>query len=207
MSFRCLWTLSLLALASCAFTNVTLRPPVLPPEMKVSGGNRRTVQVVVPFLNERPTHRCGIQKNGLNMATATVHCSSEPAWWLAELLARELRTAGFDVATSTPSSPNAVRLEGHLLQFFLEPVVGAFTFSPEADIHVRLVASSLSGLLAERDFYVKSIETSVFGSESNFQLASDGAAREIVANMVSAVLDLMDRYRDLGTVQATIPST
>jgi hypothetical protein len=62
-----------------------------------------------------------------------------------------------------------LRLEGKLLQFFVEPKVGFVTFTPEADIHVRLVASSPSGLLAERDFYVKGEETSLIGTENNFQ--------------------------------------
>lgn len=205
MPSRCFWALPLMALTSCAFANITVTPPMAAVATNVSGGNHRTVHVVVPLADNRPIHnRCGMQKNGYNMDTANVNCSAEPAQWLADLMIRELKSAGFNVVTSAPSSPNAVKVEGQLLQFFVEPKLDFFTFTPEADIHVRLVASSQSGLLAERDFYVKGIETSFVGFEYNFQAASDKAVNTLIKNLVAAVVDLMDRYPDLGAEHASI---
>lgn len=200
--------LPLFALASCAFTTVTVTPPKAPQSTSLTGGKQRAVQLVVPLADARPQpSRCGMQKNGYNMETANVVCSVAPAAWLAESLATELRTAGFTVVASAPTGATALRLEGKLQQFFVEPKLGFLTFSPEADIHIRLVASSPSGLLAERDFYVKGEETSLVGAESNFQSASDAAARQILNDMVRAVIELMDRYPELGTLQVTTPAS
>lgn len=205
---RWLLVAPLLVVGGCAFTNLTVTPPPQPVGANLSGGKQRTVVLVAPFNDDRPVkNRCGMQKNGYNADTASVFCSAEPAQWLADLLASELRAAGFNVVAAPPSSARAVRIEGRLLQFFVEPKVGVFTFTPEADVHVQLVATSASGLLAERDFYVKGTETSMVGTESNFQAASNSAVRVIVKDMVAAVLALVDRYPDLAVQVAAIPAS
>jgi hypothetical protein len=203
-----LLAVSLLSLGGCAFTNLTITPPQEPIGSNLTGGKQRSILVVTPFTDGRPVqNRCGMQKNGYNMDTANVYCSAEPAQWLAELLASELRASGFNVLSASETSPDAVRLEGRLLQFFVEPKVGVFTFTPEADIHIQLVASSASGMLAERNFYVKGIETSLVGTESNFQAASTAAVRSIVKDMVAAILALMDRYPAVGVRVAAVPAS
>lgn len=200
---RWLIAVPLLPLVGCAFHDLRVTPPQEPIGANLSGGSQRIVQVIVPFADDRPArHRCGMVKNGYNMDTANVYCSADPARWLADLLVAELQATGFRVISASQTSAGAVQLEGRLLQFFVEPKVGAFTFSPEADIHVRLAATSSSGLLAERDFYVKGIETSLVGVESNFQAATTSAVRSIVKDMVEAVLILMDRYPELGMERA-----
>ncbi len=205
---RLLLAVPLLSLVGCAFHDLRVTPPEGPIGSNLSGGNQRSVQVIVPFADDRPVRsRCGMQKNGYNADTANVYCSAEPAQWLADLLATELQATGFKVISASQASAGAVRLEGSLLQFFVEPKVGAFTFSPEADIHVRLVARSPSGLLAERDFYVKGTETSLVGVESNFQAATTSAARSIIKDMVGAVLALMNRYPELGMDRAAVPAS
>lgn len=189
--------LLLLLTTGCAFATVTVTPPTESVATGLSGGAHRTVQLEIPFADQRPTpNRCGMQKNSYNFETAEARCSAEPRQWLAELLAGELSAAGFDVV-STPA-PGALRLKATLLQFYVEPVVGAFTFTPEADIHVRLVASSDSGLLAERSFYVKGEEISLVGREQNFQLAVNDSVRSALREMVAAVIALADRYPALG---------
>jgi len=164
------------------------------------------VVVVVPFADERLARdRCGMKKNGYNMDTANVYCAQEPARFLADLLAKELAASGFRIVPAAEGG--AVRIEGRLMQFFVEPKVGAFTFTPEADVHVRLIASAATGLLAERDFYVKGIEESFVGTESNFQLASDTAVRSVVKEMVAAIISLLDRYPDAQLRISAIPTT
>ncbi len=205
---RWLLVVPLLLVGGCAFTNLTVTPPQQLIGANLSGGKQRAVVVVAPFSDDRPfKNRCGMQKNGYNMDTASVFCSAEPAQWLADLLGSEFSAAGFNVVAAPPTSARAVRLEGRLLQFFVEPKVGVFTFTPEADIHVQLVASSASGMLAQRDFYVKGTETSMIGTESNFQAASNSAVRAIVKDMVAAVLALVDRYPDLAVQVAAIPAS
>jgi len=192
-------TVLLVMQAACALTDMTVVPPEKGVATNLGGGRGRAVQLILPLSDERPDRsRCGMKKNSYNMHTADVHCSAEPSRWLGDLLAGELRAAGFTVVSTTESRPDAVRFEGRLLQYYLEPDVGFFTFTPEADVHVRLVATTPSGLNAERDFYVKGVETSLGGFESNFQAASDKAVRQIVKDMVTAVLQLMDRYPALG---------
>lgn len=194
--------------SGCAFVDVTVRPPERAVGSGVSGGRGRIVQVVIPFAEGRPEqNRCGMMKNGLNMDTANVLCSAPPTEWLAALLAAELQAAGFKVIPAAQASPGAVRIEGTLLQFFVEAKIGLVTYSPEADVHVRLVATSASGLLAERDFYVKETETSAMGTEANFQAASTSAAQSVVKSMVEAVVGLMNRYPELGVEGATSSSS
>jgi uncharacterized lipoprotein YajG len=196
----------LLGATGCALTNTTVTPPTTSVSTGLSGGERRTVQLASPFADERPTrNRCGMKKNAYNMETADVLCSAEPAQWLAERFAAELEAAGFTLTTS-PSSPVAVRIEGHLRQFFVEPEVGWVTFNPEADIHVHLVATSESGLVAERDFYVKGVKTALAATDSSYQAAANEAVRLILKDMVSAVLALMNRFPRLGAAEK-VPGT
>jgi len=182
----------------CAFSNVTVTPPRGDISSRIKGGQGREVVLQVPFSDDRPIrNRCGMEKNGFNMDTANAYCAKEPSVYLAELLANELKEAGFAV-TLTPQGPDPLKLEGKLFQFFVEPKVGFFTFTPEADIHIRLIAASSSGLAAERDFYVKAEETSMFGTEGNFQLATEGATRRIIKEMVAAIVALCDRFPGVG---------
>jgi hypothetical protein len=144
-----------------------------------------------------------MQKNGFGMETADVVCSVPPPVWLAQTLTHALTTAGFRVNTNPAMQrPSSLRIDGTVLQFFVEPDLGFFTFTPEADLSVKLVASSQSGLYAERTFYFKGIETSMVGTESNFQKASDTATTQAVTVMVKAIAALLDRYPQLGTPAA-----
>jgi uncharacterized lipoprotein YajG len=196
----------LLATSGCALTNMTITPPPAPLGAGLAGGNQRKVAVVAPFADDRLARdRCGMKKNGYNMDTANVYCSEEPARFLANLLASELAASGFQVVP--PTAAAAVRIEGRLVQFFVEPKVGFLTFTPEADVAVRLVAISPTGLLAERDFYVKGIEESLVGTEDNFQRASNTAVRTVVKDMVAAIISLLDRYPDAQLRISAIPTT
>jgi uncharacterized lipoprotein YajG len=182
---------------------VHVTPPRVPVDSGLTGGNGRQVQVITPLVDMRAQkHRCGMQKNGYNFDTADVVCTADPSVWLQDLLAKELQAAGFDVVGEARAAPGAVRIEGQLIQFFCEPKVTPVTFSPEADVSVRLIVSSASGLRAERDFYVKGVETSLVGAESNFQAASNPAVRQIVKDMVSATIALLNRYPNAGVAPA-----
>jgi hypothetical protein len=204
MTRASLFVLAVLSLpfaSGCAFIPVDVAPPA-PDELNAqsAAGRRRSVIVEIPFDDRRDDpHRCGTQKNGYDMETADVRCSVPPGSWVADALATGLQRAGFHVLTThAPSGMRTVRVHGEVTQFFVEPKLGFFTFTPEADIGVRLVVSTPSGLLAERRFYFKGIEESLIGTESNFQAASRTATREATENMVRAVVTLLDRYPDLG---------
>jgi Uncharacterized lipoprotein len=195
---RFVFYLAVLPLVGCAFANVTVTPPRSPINSGVGGGRGREIVIQVPFADDRPQRsRCGMQKNGYNMDTANVNCSAEPYLFVAELLEKELKEAGFSVSYKAQTR-DPLRVEGKLLQFFVEPKVGFLTFTPEADIHVRLSATSGSGLVAERDFYVKAEEESLVGTEGNFQLAAEAATKRAIKDMVSAIVSLCDRFPELG---------
>ncbi len=185
----------------CAITTMTLETsPLARVTVATSVGQGREISLVVPFADRRATpHRCGMKKNGYNIDTADILCAEPPNQWLAALLADELRKAGFRVTTDpSQAGPGALRLEGTLTQFFLEPDVGFVTFSPEADIELRLVASAPSGLVAERRFYCKGRETALSGLEENFRLAADSAVRDMLTRVVAAVTELMQQHPELG---------
>ena len=188
-----------LSFSGCAFTNYTLH---LPEGIGAGlhGGEGRKIYVNIPFADMRPDQsRCGMQKNGYNMDTASGTCSQEPAAWLAKILARELRAAGFEIlAQSEGSIVDAVHVEGQLLQVFVEPVIGFWTIEAEADVHVKLVLQSDSGFKAERNFYIKASHTSLLATPELMQGAMSEAVTQTVVQMVAAIVSIMDRYPQLG---------
>lgn len=199
-----LYLLPFLLLSACAFTEMKVSPGNASINTGISGGDQREVAVVVPFSDDRQIkNRCGMKKNGYNMDTANALCSEPPAAKLAELLATELKKAGFKVSThGDPQSPTGVKLEGTLLKFFVEPVIGFAMGSLETDIHVHLVATTQNGLRAERSFFVKGTQSALAGTESNFQASVDDATAQIVKQMVAAIASLLNRYPKLGSLPA-----
>lgn len=199
--------LALSLLSGCAFTNMTIDPPASAVSTELSGGDRRELVVNIPLADERQVHaRCGMKKNSYNMDTASVLCSSEPPIWLAQLLAEELKAAGFTVKTDgITDKPNGVKIEGLLLKFFVEPVIGFTTIALETDIHIKLIATSTNGLNAERSFFFKGTNSALTGMESNFQPSVDDATRKVIKDMVAAILTLMNRYPELGTNSSINP--
>lgn len=190
-----------LATQGCAFSDLK----VFPPQDEILGqnpslGRGREVILVTPFADQRPfPARCGMKKNNIDMDTADVLCSVPPPRWLSGALAHALTTAGFRVKTNPASQTTAsVRIDGTVLQFFLEAYHGFFLVTPEADISVRLVVSSQSGLYAERTFYVKGAKPSVVCKADDYQEAADNGTKDAVTAMVKAIATLLDRYPQLG---------
>lgn len=135
-----------------------------------------------------------MQKNGYNMDTADAVCDEQPARWIAELLARELAEAGFRVVRSSEDAA-AVKVEGRLVQLFVEPVIGVWTGSLEADIGVHLRVTSLNGLDARRRFFAKGIRGGqLFSVEGAYQMALERATDDIAQQMVASVVELLDQY-------------
>lgn len=192
--------LTLLA-SACAFTNIPLTLPTRGLDPTIAGGDGRQVVVVQPFADQREIHdRCGMQKNGYNMDTADAVCESPPDAWIANLLAEELRASGFTVLDPDAAHrPSALRIEGSLLMIFVEPVIGAWTGSLEADLSVRLRATTETGLDAQRTFFVKGWKSGQLASTMQpFHTAIDRATQAMLDEMVRAIIELMDRYPQLG---------
>ena len=143
--------------SACAFTDVPLTLPTRGLDPTIPGGRGRQVIVVVPFSDARQIRqRCGMQKNGYNMDTADAICQSDPNAWFAQLLADELRASGFSVLDDEAEHrPTALRIEGSLIKIFVEPVIGFWSGSLEADLSVKLRVTTQTGLEAERTFFVK----------------------------------------------------
>jgi len=193
------------ATTACAFTDIPLTLPTKGLPETVPGGRGRQVVVVVPFADDRSIQRCGMQKNGYNMDTADAVCQSEPEAWIAQQLADELRASGFTVlAEGSPHRPGALEVEGSLIKVFVEPVLGAWTASLEADLSVELHASTETGLRASRTFFVKGWKGGVAASTMQpFHTALARAAHGIVEEMVRSIIELMDDYPELGAREGT----
>ena len=190
----------LLSGVGCAFHDVPLDMPISGLATPLKGGNGRQVVVTAPFGDQRAQpNRCGMQKNGYNMDTANVICRKEPTQWIAQLLADELRATGFTVVEpSAPHRPGALLVGGTLLQLFVEPLAGSFSVSCEADLQIRLVATSETGLHAERTFMAKGVWKGFAGIDTPFQDSFKKASDEVLSELVQAILDLMNRYPQLG---------
>lgn len=186
-------------LTGCAFNDVVVNPPS-GISANLSGGERRVIVVYIPFADDRQNrNRCGMQKNGYNMDTASAICSSDPAIWLANLLKEELKTAGFTVKTDEANNKtSALKIRGSLLKLFVEPVIGFTTVTLETDIHIKLLATSDNGLIAERSFFVKGSQSGLAATASNFQASVDNAVKKVIKDIVSDILTLMNRYPELG---------
>jgi hypothetical protein len=188
--------------SGCFFTNMTLQPPVHKQVTTANGpvAQGRELLLLVPFTDRRPNmDRCGIKKNGYNMVTARIDCSAPPSEVLARLMAEELSAAGFKVVTDPAIATSAaLRIEGELSQFFVEADMSPFTFIPEADIELRLLASSQSGLKAQRRFYEKAREVSVSGLDFNYQIVSVKVIKQMINRAVAAILELVGQYPQLG---------
>jgi hypothetical protein len=179
---------------------MTLAAPRFAPEAVADAGHGRTIVLIAPFVDRRPqVMRCGMKKNAYGWDTADVYCGTPPDLLIAQLLEQELQAWGFRVLVNPPeealaAEPPVLIIRGELVQYFVEPVVEVFTVSPEADIEVRLTATSPAGLVAVRNFYVKGTETSFSGADYNIQYAHDTALREVVLSLGKSIVSLANRY-------------
>jgi hypothetical protein len=195
--------------AGCVYQDSVVDPspwPQVTSRLRVA--NRPAVILAPAFADERPQpQRCGLRKN--DAERATVRCSAPPTTWLAELLAHDLRAAGFEVLDRETPGRAAVRVAGTLTQFFIEPNIDfAFGDAPsemiydeEADIGVRLRASG-PGFTAERRIYVKAVgardDYRVSRTEQN---AVDGSVHESLRRMVLAIVELVNLAPGLGATE------
>jgi len=199
--------LALGALSSaCAFTDIPLTLPTQGLEHTIQGGRDRQVVVVIPFSDAREIrNRCGMQKNGYNMDTADAVCQSDPNTWIARLLADELRASGFSVRTGDDDNrKSALHIDGALLKLFVEPVMGFWSGSLEADLSVKLRATTQTGLDAERTFFLKGWRGGQMASTKNpFHTALDRATQALLEEMVRSITELMDAYPELGSLEGS----
>src|SRR5574341_521153 len=198
-SYLLLWML-VVALAGCALADVRLKPRESGLKAPIPGGNERQVVVAVPFSDARQIKdRCGVQKGGYGNETANAFCVGDPAQWIATFLASELKASGFTVLPAEGRArDSALRIEGVLLKVFAEPVVGFWATTVETDLNVKLVATSRTGLHAERMFFVKGEVTSVIWTQGIFNDSLENGTRELLTKMVEAILELMKQYPELG---------
>lgn len=182
----------------CAFSNVNMKLPTDLSVSRVATTGGQPITVVVPFEDVRTTKdRCGMQKNGYNMDTADATCDVPQPEWIANLLVAELQSAGFDatVTSEAPSPSNVPTVEGSLVKLFVEPVIGMWSGSIEADLQTRLKVQRADGLDAERTFFVKGVRKGVqFSLTPIYEGAISEAATRIVREMAQAVSELLKEY-------------
>ena len=195
-----LLTALLSAVSGCALADVNVKPPEAGLEQPIPGGNQRQVIVTIPFQDARQSaSRCGVQKGGWGNETAQAVCQGNPTQWIAEFLARELRASGFIVLTSEQGARDtALKVEGVLVKIFVEPVVGFWSTTVESDLNVKLVATTKTGLQAERMFFAKGEKTSVIWPQGIFNDSVERGSRDLLTKMVEAILELLKRYPELG---------
>jgi hypothetical protein len=182
------------ALAGC-LGDVTVRRPLAKNVATASRrGEGRAIVLLAPFASLRKQARCGMRKNGYNMDIASVLCDGQPEAFLADLLARQLATAGFVVYTDARAAgPSTLVLSGVLEELFLEPKHNGFTATYETDLALVLTAKTGGGLLATRRFYVKGQEAAWLSADDDMQRSLDSGVRQLVAAVVGAVANLADR--------------
>lgn len=190
----------LVPLAGCALQDVHLKPPETGLKTAIPGGKQRQVILAAPFSDQRQIRdRCGVQKGGYGNETAIAQCQGDPAEWIASLLKKELQASGFAVLTAQEGARDtALKIDGVLVKIFAEPVVGFWTTTVESDLHVKLVATSKTGLEAERTFFTKGELTSMIWPQGVFNDSLEDGMRDLLGKMVKAIIELMARYPELG---------
>jgi hypothetical protein len=188
------------AVTGCALVDVNVKPPDSGLKAPIPGGNQRQVIVTLPFTDARDIKdRCGVQKGGYGNETAKALCQGDPAQWLADFLAKELQKSGFTVLRSPEGAKDsALKVDGVLMKIYVEPVVGFWSTTVESDFAVKLVATSKTGLEAERKFFAKGEITNVIWPQGIFNDSVEDGVRSLLTNMVNAILELMSRYPELG---------
>ncbi len=195
-------------LSGCAFTNIPITMPTSGLENTVPGGAGRHVVVSIPFRDDREIRdRCGMQKNGYNMDTADAVCQSNPNAWIAQLLADELRASGFTVLREGDEARrSSLQVEGSLMKLFIEPIIGAWSGSLEADLAVVLRLSTETGLRAERSFAVKGWKGGMMVSTAQpYHTALHRGTQALLEEMVRAIIELADAYPELGSLDGDHP--
>jgi hypothetical protein len=135
-----------------------------------------------------------MKKNGYNMDMASVYCE-RPDRTLANLVATHLSLAGFKVLRDQrQAGPSTIVLSGTLEKVFLEPKLNFFSSHMETDVSLRLLATTASGLSAQRHFYVKGDEATFFGSTEDMQRSFDAGVRRLVIGVVGAVVNLAEQF-------------
>lgn len=196
-------TALLVAAPGCAFVDAHVERPH-PRQLATHSrrGEGHTLVLLRPFTDQRSERTCGMKKNGFNVETAQVHCTSDPAKMLATLIAAELSAVGFTVLDDPgDASPSTLVLEGVLWRLFAEPKVDAFNVTVETDILLRLVATTPSGLSAVRTFSVKGEQPGLIVVEADFQRSFDSAVRQMVNSVVGAVANLAETLPADGSAQ------
>lgn len=186
-----------LLLSGCAFSNHELPMEAHGQVPADSREQDHSLAVVVPFEDVRARQdRCGMNKNGYNIDTADVFCTQDPATWIALRLTDGLAEAGYSVEAvrAADGDTGGTVIEGELGRLFVEPKLNAFTVDTEADIKVRLQVTSDTGLEAERTFYIKGVTQSITVTSGTVSSAFEQAADETVAEMVTAIEDLVEQY-------------
>ncbi len=93
---------------------------------------------------------------------------------------------------TTSAGPVPLRVSGELRQLFIEPVIGFWTMSLEADLSVAITVSA-SGITASRTFYVKGTRKAFASTKGHYRVALERATEELVRNVVVAIVELADR--------------
>ena len=200
-----------LALSSCAWGQEKIHLQPLTISAPKEGGKQREV-IVFPAVDARAsTMRCGMKRNGYKAEVGRIYCDREPKDWLGELILLGLNQSGFKIVTTqNAKSANPLRLQPTLKFLFVDDVEAGPNddfYKIAADVHVVLRAESSSGLVAERSFYA-SERLPVFSAPLKKEEWPSAVREEVVAqatrrlaeDIVIAVVELADRYPEVGAV-------
>lgn len=177
------------------------------PEVVASAGVRAPsdahARVVTPFSDERVRPRCrrdsgfsaDMGNPALPPARAQIVCSREIGRWLAEDVASGLGHAAFTRVGAEATDPDVLVVRGSLLLTEIEPSWRPFRSIVESEYRVRIEIRSRAGLVARRDFHVKSRNSRFFAV--HYEAVFLETHRRTVHAITAAVASLA-RGRDEG---------
>ena len=189
---------TLLCCSGCAFGNISLdMPHGVGISISVSTKDRYEVVVSEIIDARQQRQRIGMKKNGYNMDTADVLAKEDVPSWMTSLLTNHLRFAGIKVINRPSAGAQPIIVGSNLEVLFIEPVMGWFTVSTEADIGLTVNVQTPQGLTASRRYYVKGVNEEMVGDlEANYLNALNKASTELMERLVSDLIDLFRRVRN-----------
>ncbi len=134
-----------------------------------------------------------MKKNNFQMDTANVYANQDINAWLGIRLGKELKSSGFKVQEEGTGT-KAIRIQGHTLKLFIEPVVQWTTVDMETDLSVRIVVARGDGFEAERTYFVKGLSQALAGTGQNYDVSLNNATDSLMKRLVADLINLLNRY-------------
>lgn len=190
-----LYSVVLLGLTGCAFTEEQITLQHTPSKSAVSVAGAKNVTVDVQVIDRRSEKtKVGSKKNGFGAETAPIIATQEVAVTVRKAIEQELIARGFVIS----SEQALVQVSGSLIRFYNDHKMGFFAGDAVADLNMDVTVKSKEGSV----LYAKQVN--VQGVEKNIQMLSGENARIALNRALENGMNVL--FEDQAFVSALVAS-